>query len=87
MRKNHCDETARGQARIDFPIRPRHVVTKLNDVVVKTFGDPAVIKRLTELGQSIPPREQMTPEALAAFHKGEIEKWWPLIKGANIKVE
>jgi hypothetical protein len=33
------------------------------------------------------PREQQTPEALAAFHKAEIEKWWPIIKAANIKVE
>ena len=32
-----------------------------------------------------PPREQQTPEGLAAFHKAEIEKWWPIIKAANIK--
>ena len=38
-----------------------------------------------DLGQEIPPREQQTPEALAAFHKAEIEKWWPIIKAANIK--
>ena len=66
---------------------PKLVIAKLNDAVVKAFGDPGVIKRLTELGQSIPPREQMAPEALAEYHKSEIEKWWPLIKGANIKVE
>jgi hypothetical protein len=23
----------------------------------------------------------------AAFHKAEIEKWWPIIKSANIKAE
>ena len=66
---------------------PKHVIAKLNDAVVKAFADPAVIKRLTELGQDLPTREQMTPEALAAYHKSEIDKWWPLIKGANIKVE
>ena len=66
---------------------PRDIIAKLNDAVVKAFGDPVVIKRLTELGQSIPAREQLTPEALAAFHKSEINKWWPLIKGANIKAE
>ena len=33
----------------------------------------------------IPPRDQQTPAALAAYHKSEIEKWWPIIKGANIK--
>jgi tripartite-type tricarboxylate transporter receptor subunit TctC len=66
---------------------PKNVVARLNDAAVKAFADPAVIKRLTELGQDMPTREQMTPQALAAYHKSEIDKWWPLIKGANIKVE
>ena len=66
---------------------PNDVIAKLNDAVVKAFADPTVIKRLTDLGQDLPPREQLTPEALAAFHKSEIDKWWPLIKAANIKVE
>ena len=39
------------------------------------------------LGQEIFPREQQTPEALAAYHKAEIERWWPIIKAANIKPE
>jgi tripartite-type tricarboxylate transporter receptor subunit TctC len=66
---------------------PKNVIARLNDAAVKAFADPAVIKRLTELGQDMPTREQMTPQALAAHHKSEIDKWWPLIKGANIKVE
>ena len=66
---------------------PRQIIAKINDAVVRAFADPVVIKRLTDLGQDIPAREQMTPQALAAYHKSEIEKWWPLIKGANIKVE
>ena len=44
-------------------------------------------ERLTELGVEIPPREQQTPEALRAFLKAEIEKWWPIIEAANIKPE
>jgi hypothetical protein len=28
-----------------------------------------------------------TPEALGAFHKSEIEKWWPIIQAAGIKAE
>jgi tripartite-type tricarboxylate transporter receptor subunit TctC len=66
---------------------PRSMIAKVNEAVVKALADPVVIKRLGDLGQDIPPREQLTPEALGAFHKSEIEKWWPLIKGANIKVE
>lgn len=66
---------------------PRPIIAKLSDAVQRAFADPVVIKRLTDLGQDLPTREQMTPEALAAFHKSEIDKWWPLIKGANIRVE
>jgi len=48
---------------------------------------PSVVQRLVDLGNEIPPREQQTPEALATLQKAEIEKWWPIIKAANIKAE
>jgi tripartite-type tricarboxylate transporter receptor subunit TctC len=55
--------------------------------IVKVFADPTVSKRLTDLGQDIPPRAQLTPETLGALHKSEIDKWWPLIRAENIKIE
>jgi tripartite-type tricarboxylate transporter receptor subunit TctC len=51
------------------------------------LADPAVRQRLADLGYEIPPREQQTPEALGAFQKAEIEKWWPIIKAAGIRAE
>ena len=66
---------------------PKDVIGKLNDAVVTAFADPAVRKRLSDLGQEIPARERLSPEALAAHHKAEVEKWWPIIKAANIKVQ
>ena len=66
---------------------PKDVIAKLNAAVVDALADPAVRQRLTDLGQVIAPRDQQTPEALAAYHKAEIEKWWPIIKAANIQVE
>jgi hypothetical protein len=45
---------------------------------VEALADPAVRRRLTgDLGQDIPPRDQQTPDALYAFQKAEIDKWWP----------
>jgi tripartite-type tricarboxylate transporter receptor subunit TctC len=63
------------------------IIDKLNGAVVDALADPAVRKRLTDIGQEILPREQQTPEALAKYHKTETGKWWPIIKAANIRAE
>ena len=61
--------------------------TKLNAAVMDALVDPVVRQRLADLGQQIVSRDQQTPDALGAFQKAEIEKWWPIIKAANIKGE
>ena len=66
---------------------PKEVIAKLNAAVVDALADGTVQKRLSDLGQDIPERDQQNPAALAAWHKAEIEKWWPIIKAANIKPE
>jgi tripartite-type tricarboxylate transporter receptor subunit TctC len=66
---------------------PKPVITKLHAALVETLADPTVRQRLVEIGQGTWPREQQTPEALAAQQKAEIEKWWPIIKAANIRGE
>jgi tripartite-type tricarboxylate transporter receptor subunit TctC len=66
---------------------PKSVIGMLNAAVVAALADPMVRQRLVDLGQEIYPREQQTPEALGAFQKAEIAKWWPIIKAANIKGE
>jgi tripartite-type tricarboxylate transporter receptor subunit TctC len=63
----------------------KEIIAKLNNALVKTLEDPITRKKLTDLAQDIYPREQQTPEALHAFQKAEIEKWWPIIKAAGIK--
>src|SRR6266446_727120 len=66
---------------------PKEVVAKLNGAMVQVLGDPTVRARFAELGLDVASRQQQTPEGLAAFHSAEIEKWWPIIKAANIKGE
>jgi tripartite-type tricarboxylate transporter receptor subunit TctC len=66
---------------------PKDIVAKLNSAVVESLADPAVRKRLGDVGVDIPAREQLTPEALRALQKAEAAKWWPMIKAANVKPE
>jgi tripartite-type tricarboxylate transporter receptor subunit TctC len=66
---------------------PQDVIGKLNAAVVDALAEAVVRKRLAELGYEIPARDQQTPEALGAHQKVEIEKWWPIVREAGIKVE
>jgi tripartite-type tricarboxylate transporter receptor subunit TctC len=66
---------------------PYDIIAKLNAAAVEVLADPNVRSRLAELALDIFPREQQTPAALAALQRAEIEKWWPIIKAANIKPE
>ena len=63
---------------------PKDIIAKLNAATVEALADPAIQKRFVELGLDVAPREQQTPEGLAAFQKVEIDKWWPIIKAAGI---
>jgi hypothetical protein len=62
-------------------------IDKVTGSTLRYGGHGALRARLADLGQEIFPREQQTPEALAALQKAEIEKWWPLIKEAGIKLK
>jgi tripartite-type tricarboxylate transporter receptor subunit TctC len=66
---------------------PRDVILKLNSAARGALADANVRKRLGELGQELFPPDQLTPEALGARQAAEIERWWPIIKAANIKAQ
>jgi tripartite-type tricarboxylate transporter receptor subunit TctC len=66
---------------------PKAIIGKLNAALVEALADSTVQRRVAEFGQEIFPRDQQSPEALAALQRAEIEKWWPIIKAAGIKAE
>jgi tripartite-type tricarboxylate transporter receptor subunit TctC len=66
---------------------PKDVIAKVNKAVVIALADATIRQKLGDQGMDIPPQEELTPEALRAYQKAEIEKWWPIIKTANIKPE
>ncbi len=64
---------------------PKDIVAKLNQALVQALADPDTRERLGKIAQEIFPPDQLTPAALGAYHKAEIDKWWPIIKEAGIK--
>ena len=66
---------------------PGDIVARVNAAVAETLADPAVQKRVADQGLDMPAPDRRTPQALAAYQKAEIEKWWPIIKSANIRAQ
>jgi tripartite-type tricarboxylate transporter receptor subunit TctC len=64
-----------------------NIIARLNSAAVDTLAEPTVRQRLADFGQQVAPRDQQSPDALGAFQKAEIEKWWPIIEEAGIKGE
>jgi hypothetical protein len=55
--------------------------------VIEAFTNPSVQKQFADLGHEIPSRDQLKPEAPAAYHKVELDKWWPIMRAAGIKAD
>ncbi|HTE79355.1 MAG TPA: tripartite tricarboxylate transporter substrate-binding protein [Reyranella sp.] len=62
-------------------------IAKINDALVKTMADPAIVKRLTELAVDLPSKEEASPDALRAQLKASIDKWVPAVQAAGVKPE
>jgi len=66
---------------------PEDVIARVNAAALAAMADPAVQKRIADLGMDLPPADIKTPAAFGAFHKAEVEKWYPIVKAAGVKAE
>jgi tripartite-type tricarboxylate transporter receptor subunit TctC len=64
---------------------PKAVIAKLNAAVKVALADPDARRQLVDLGQEVTPPEEQTPEQLHALQQTEADKWWPIMKQANIR--
>lgn len=66
---------------------PKDIVAKLADALDKALDDPAVTKRLRDLGGTIPAKSERTPDAFAQLVKTEMVRWSPILKEAKTGTE
>jgi tripartite-type tricarboxylate transporter receptor subunit TctC len=81
------DVGTRGRCCAPQTVRVRGLRRSGVDQLAQALADPTVRERFADLGRQIFSPEQQTPEALAAFQRAEIEKWWPILKEAGIKAQ
>jgi tripartite-type tricarboxylate transporter receptor subunit TctC len=66
---------------------PDAIVRRLNAAVNQSLENPALRRRLEELGLEIMPAERRTPEYLAKFLPEDIERWAKPIRAAGISAD
>jgi tripartite-type tricarboxylate transporter receptor subunit TctC len=66
---------------------PKDIVDKLNAAFRTAMADPAIAKRIADMGLEIPPPEQQAPAAFAAYLKAELDKWGAVVRESGIKAQ
>lgn len=61
---------------------PQEAVDKLAAALDKALDDPTVIKRLNDLGGSVPKKSERTPASFEKLVKTEISRWKPILQDA-----
>jgi tripartite-type tricarboxylate transporter receptor subunit TctC len=64
---------------------PQPILNDLSDALDEALDDQEVRRRFFELGGVIPDKSRRGQQALATLVKGEIARWGPIIKAANLQ--
>lgn len=64
---------------------PKDIVAKLSGALDKALDDPAVVKRIADLGGAVPTKAERGPEHLEQVLKADIARWDPILKAAVAK--
>src|SRR5262249_233117 len=66
---------------------PADIVARLNAAVLAAMADANPAKRIPDLRLHLPPPDPPSLPGFAAFHRSEVEKWYPIVKAAGVKAE
>lgn len=66
---------------------PPAVTARLTKALQQALKDPAVAKRLDDLGAEIVPVDKQTPDGLKTWLKAESDKWQPLLKTMKVEAD
>jgi tripartite-type tricarboxylate transporter receptor subunit TctC len=66
---------------------PQPILDRLTDALDKALDDEATRTRLVDLGCDLPNKVHRGQQALALVVKSEIERWMPIIRAANLRME
>ncbi len=60
------------------------MLDRLHAAALAAVNDETVKKRYLELGIELPGPEGLTPAALGALVRSEVDKWTPVVKAAGV---
>ena len=66
---------------------PKPIIGKLASALDKALNDPTVTKRVSDLGGSVPPKDERTPAKFEGFVKAEIARWSPILKPEKVSAK
>jgi putative tricarboxylic transport membrane protein len=62
---------------------PQAIQQKLNDALLKALDDPAIQRRLLDMGCGLPEKTDRSPQALQRRVETEVARWSSVLKGAR----